>query len=64
MRRVGLNKAESDQQCEYCSRLFSNVVDLETHEKQIHTRMKCRNCDYVSFGERDLKEHNCKITRK
>ena len=53
VRRIGLN----EQQCNSCGRKFELLNELDRHEKQIHTRFKCQECDYLSYGERDLKDH-------
>ena len=57
VRKIGFNEAESEHQCNHCSRMFNSMVELQKHDKYIHMRMKCKHCDYISFGERDLKEH-------
>ena len=57
IRRVGLHKMDNKNQCNYCSKFCESESDLHQHEKYFHIRYKCQKCDYVSFGERDLKSH-------
>ena len=57
IRRIDINKEENEVQCEFCSRIFRKVSELEDHEKYVHIRYKCTNCSYLSFGEKDLVEH-------
>ena len=56
IQRIGLNQ-DMDQQCGYCGRCFVKIEELENHEKAIHTRYTCKECDYKSFGTSDLKIH-------
>ena len=55
--RIGLIENQRTEECDYCSRKFETMIDLEKHEKQVHIRYKCKLCDYLSFGNRDLKYH-------
>ena len=59
IRRIGIENNENDHQCNYCGRLVATVTELEEHKKYIHIRFQCdcTDCDYVSFGERDLDNH-------
>ena len=57
VRKIGLNDEEKTFQCDYCSRKFESVFELENHEKHVHIRYKCKKCDYLSFGKRDLQDH-------
>ena len=57
VRKIGLSSVEQTQQCEYCSRKFQSISELENHEKHFHIRYKCQECDYMSFGMIDLKDH-------
>ena len=57
VKRIGLTDDQRSEQCDYCSRKFETITDLEKHEKLVHIRYKCQHCDYLSFGDRDLKYH-------
>ena len=48
---------EADFQCKFCARVFRTMNELEVHKKCIHTRFPCEKCNYLSFGEYDLKHH-------
>ena len=54
VRKIGLN----DHQCNSCGRKFDSLTELEQHKNHVHTRFRCKSCDYTSYGERDLSEHN------
>ena len=44
-------------QCEYCSRKFNNLKELEIHEIDFHIKYNCKKCEYQSFGKKDLNQH-------
>ena len=56
-KRIEIVKDTNSEQCEYCSRKFLSLSDLENHEKDIHIRYKCKMCDYKAFGRKDLALH-------
>ena len=44
-------------QCEYYSRKFNNLKELEIHEIDFHIKYNCKKCEYQSFGKKDLNQH-------
>ena len=57
VKKLGLQNHENKFQCEYCSRWLESESELQNHKKLMHIRYKCLMCDYLSFGERNLKDH-------
>ena len=57
VKRIGLNNLENKYQCNYCSRWLESESELQHHKKLMHIRYKCQMCDYISFGERNLTDH-------
>ena len=59
IRRFAIDNNEDDQLCNYCGRLMATLTELAEHKKYIHIRFQCdcADCDYISFGERDLDFH-------
>ena len=45
------------EQCEYCSRKFNSVKELEIHEIDFHIKYSCKKCEYKAFGRKDLDHH-------
>ena len=45
------------EECEYCSRKFNNLKELEIHEIDFHIKYKCKKCEYQAFGQKDLDRH-------
>ena len=56
MKKIIINN--SDFQCNSCARKFQADNELKVHEQMVHTRLKCKSCNYISFGEYDLQNHN------
>ena len=56
VRKIAMSNAEKEQ-CNSCGRKFESVNDLNDHNKQFHMRFKCSQCEYISFGEKDIKSH-------
>ena len=40
-----------------CGALFRMKNEVNLHTEMFHTRMKCSQCDYVSYGLRNLQDH-------
>ena len=59
VKRLGLNKYDMKEQCNYCGRMFKSILEMEDHEKDIHIAYKCDvlKCEYQSIGKKDLKYH-------
>ena len=57
VKRIGLNSAGNNEECGYCGRKFAKLDDLQQHEKDFHTKMKCNACEYNSVGKKDLEYH-------
>ena len=57
VKRIGLNSAGNNEECGYCGRKFAKVNDLQQHEKDFHTKMKCNACEYNSVGKKDPEYH-------
>ena len=53
----GVRLNNNDHTCRQCSRTFSVKSEFIEHFEAVHRRMKCKQCNYVSFGNRDLKLH-------
>ena len=56
VKKIGLS-GEEKRECKYCGRKFTFEKDIESHEKLFHIRYKCQDCEYLSFGEYDMKLH-------
>ena len=56
-KRITISNEELKQQCDFCSKIMKTKNELQNHVKLFHTRMNCDQCDYLSFGEYDLKLH-------
>ena len=41
----------------YCGRKFAKINDLQHHEEDFHTKMKCNTCEYNSFRKKELEYH-------
>ena len=63
VKRVSLNNVNTRYQCNFCGMKCQSLVDLKQHEKLVHVRYQCgdQNCDYISFGEKDLKYHKTQV---
>ena len=57
VKRISINKEELKEQCNYCGRMFKEVLEVENHEKDFHMRYKCASCVYEAYGQKDLKQH-------
>ena len=55
----GLELANSENRitCNSCGRNFDQKDQFEEHFKAVHKKINCARCDYISFGDRDLKNH-------
>ena len=53
----GLKLKQEEYTCRQCSRTFNSKTDFMVHFQAVHSRISCKECDYVSFGNRDLKSH-------
>jgi len=51
-----LNQSD-DNTCRECSGKFNQKMEVIEHFNTVHKRIRCNNCDYVSFGSRDMKNH-------
>ena len=49
-----------DIQCNYCGLITKSQEDLTKHEKYVHVKVKCQLCNYVAFGDRDMKSHTAR----
>ena len=56
LKGVSLNKKDC-YECQECGRKFSMSNDLKNHFTNIHERLSCVKCDFISFGVKDLKNH-------
>ena len=56
-KRIDVVQDTCKEQCEYCGRKFHNLKELENHEIDQHIRYSCKQCQYHSFGRRDLNQH-------
>ena len=45
-------------QCNECSMKFDDDASLAKHRNDMHSKIKCENCDYTSIGKIDMKYHN------
>ena len=54
----GLELANSEEEitCNSCGRKFQRD-QFEEHLTAVHRRYNCTKCDYISFGDRDMKNH-------
>ena len=56
--RLSLNKPKFSMTCKICGQLHRNKQEVENHEEKFHNRKLCSKCNYLSFGQRDLEEHD------
>ena len=54
---IGLYSAGDKEECGYCGRKFTKIDDLQNHEEDFHTKIKCNVCEYISYGKKDLLYH-------
>ena len=57
VKRIGLYSAGDKEECGYCGRKFTKIDDLQNHEEDFHTKIKCNVCEYISYGKKDLLYH-------
>ena len=43
--------------CTSCGRQFKYYSELKAHEQTVHIRNTCNQCQYVSYGSIDLRNH-------
>ena len=43
--------------CKECAGKFENMASHQIHFKMNHERLKCSECDYLSYGKRDSDSH-------
>ena len=60
LRKLELAKKDKQFNCKVCGKLFNNKEDMRVHFKMFHERIKCNNCEYISYGEKDLMLHQKK----
>ena len=54
----GIQLSKDDEYtCNKCGRKFQSRKSLNEHFKTIHERLQCQDCDYLSFGNRDIENH-------
>ena len=44
--------------CNSCGHKFDQKTQFQNHFTAVHKRFSCPECDYISFGDRDLKNHS------
>ena len=52
-----LENSEEEITCRACGRIFDTKSEFRDHFTAVHNRFGCRECDYKSFGMRDLNTH-------
>ena len=52
-----ITMCNNDYQCNQCGKKFTAINDMKFHKRKFHENMHCSKCDYISFGEIDLKHH-------
>ena len=57
IRALELPNSENNITCNSCGHKFDKQNQFKKHLTANHKRYKCSDCDYVSFGDRDLKSH-------
>ena len=57
IRALELPNSENNITCNSCGHKFDKQNQFKEHFTANHKRYKCSDCDYVSFGDRDLKSH-------
>ena len=59
LRRLNIDQDEERNKihCDVCGALFCSSGNLEDHNERFHRQMKCKQCEYTSFGNVDLKYH-------
>ena len=55
--RLTLNGSKFTINCKICGQLSRTRYEVQNHEDKFHNRKPCNNCNYISFGQRDLYEH-------
>ena len=57
IKNLELTETKNNIVCRLCGRKCEEYASLQEHFHAVHERLKCEQCDYVSFGNRDLKYH-------
>ena len=63
--RIIINNQSFTFDCKICGQIFTSRLEFQQDKEKFHNRKSCESesCDYLSFGQRDLVEHN-KILHK
>ena len=57
LKRLSLYRDKESFQCNECSAIFAQKHELKYHFAINHKRIVCESCDYISFGKRDIENH-------
>ena len=57
IRRFNLDSQSYKYNCNICGRELSSKHEVSEHDDKFHKRISCDNCQYIAFGNCDLKEH-------
>lgn len=52
---------ELEYKCEECGETFESEVDLEQHNRKVHSRYTCQNCREAVGTEEEFAAHNFKM---
>ena len=54
---IKLNNKENENQCNHCGIVIQTSTELVKHVNDHHEQFTCIRCQYISFGEIDMKNH-------
>ena len=52
---------ELEYKCEECGEAFESEVELEQHNRKVHSRYTCQNCREQVGTEEEFAAHNFKM---
>lgn len=50
--------AENEYYCDECRMTFQSPVELEQHNRSVHSRYTCEVCGAIVTSQREMEDHN------